>query len=589
MSVLALPSSDALLDRMVASVRYALQPIVTIRTGQVVGYEALMRGYQPLGFSDPLALIDAADRLGFLPALDQALRAKAVATFCRVPNCRDARLFYNLDLRVLRPGADDPAATLRLLASHGLGPVHLCLELSERHDDTAGALAAEAIRRYHGQSYRLALDDFGTGYSGLKLLYAHQPDVIKIDRFFISGIEGDHKKRLFVSTVVDLAHVLGIQVVAEGVETRDELETCRAIGCDMAQGYLIARPRLDVEAIPAAVREILSGFEERRRVPSDARFVRDEMERLPALPISLPMHDAFEAFRNNPQLTFFPVVDERGTALGIVRETDIKEYIYSTYGRDLMRNRSYGKALQQFVTRCPIVDINVGAERIVQLWSINQSAEGILVTEDGSYVGFLGAASLLRVVNEKNLASARDQNPLTRLPGNHTIAALVERALADGEVAWLLAYLDFDNFKPFNDKYGFRQGDRAILMFSELLHKHFADHAELIAHVGGDDFFLAAREADPVRFTDKVRRLLASFARDMESFYDQASRDAGYIEATDRKGRLRRFPLMTCSAALVVLEAGGPRPSPDGLSALIAETKRRAKRGDGLALASTAA
>src|ERR1035437_1973453 len=92
----------------------------------------------------------------------------------------------------------------------------VCFEISERHELIFCQETASAFNAYKRQAYKIAIDDFGTGFSGLSLLYHSEPDFIKIDRFFIAEIENNPKKRLFVSDVIKLAHVLGIQVIAEG-------------------------------------------------------------------------------------------------------------------------------------------------------------------------------------------------------------------------------------------------------------------------------------------------------------------------------------------------------------------------------------
>ena len=103
----------------------------------------------------------------------------------------------------------------------------------------------------------------------------------------------------------------------------------------------------------------------------------------------------------------------------------------------------------------------------------------------------LSAASLLRVINENSLAQARDCNPLTKLAGNSSIASYVSEACPNTAEDFVLAYMDLDNFKAFNDAYGFRQGDRAILLFAELMRKQFQQDNIFLGHVGGDDFFVA--------------------------------------------------------------------------------------------------
>ncbi|MCA1908712.1 MAG: diguanylate cyclase, partial [Magnetospirillum sp.] len=202
----------------------------------------------------------------------------------------------------------------------------------------------------------------------------------------------------------------------------------------------------------------------------------------------------------------------------------------------------------------------------------------IIIVDDMKYVGFLSAHSLLRVINEKNLAAARDQNPLTKLAGNNLIHEYVSEALGATDVEYVLAYFDFDNFKPFNDKYGFRLGDRAILLFAELLAKALPRDTSFPAHVGGDDFFGGFRR---MGFEESLRvasDLCTAFARDVESFYDDETRRQGHIVGQDRVGNIVRFPLMTVSAAIVHLPAGRPLFSVDDVSQLIAELKKSAKK-----------
>ena len=135
-----------------------------------------------------------------------------------------------------------PGNTIRLLEEYDLPPESICFEISERHELPFLQQTKELLNTYKNQNFKIALDDFGTGYSGLQLLYNAEPDIIKIDRFFIEGIAGDSRKKLFVSNIVSMAHILGIMVVGEGVETEVELTVCREIGCDLVQGYYISRP-----------------------------------------------------------------------------------------------------------------------------------------------------------------------------------------------------------------------------------------------------------------------------------------------------------------------------------------------------------
>ncbi len=576
--VRALPENDHWAG-LLARLDIAFQPIVNIHTGVCYGVEALLRNVGEAGFDSIRDFFDTCHALGVLEAVEEALREKAVAKFAAIPHHRVMRLFVNLDGRALEDGDGLPTRTVALLARHGIERDALVVELSERHHPVGApdelAVHVQPLRR-HG--FRLAIDDFGTGFSGLPLLYFAEPDVLKIDRFFLADIATDAKKRLFLSQIVHIAHLLGTVVVAEGVETEREYFVCRDIGCDLVQGWLIQHPTCACDELRLRYDRVEHLARQERRVAiSDQKLIGDQIAYIPPLTLDTGMEDVFQRFRHDKGATFFPVVDAAGEPQGIVREKDLKAYAYSPFGKELMCNKAFGRTLRDFVTRCPMADINSRAETVLQAFSAVEGTEGILILDDMKYVGFLSAPSLLRVINEKNLATARDQNPLTKLPGNTLIHEYVSEALADTGAEAVLAYFDFDNFKPFNDKYGFRLGDRAILLFAELLAKALPRDTCFIGHIGGDDFFAGFRGLGFEEAERQCVELVATFRRDVESFYDDDSRRRGGIAGHDRLGNAVTFPLMTVSAALVHLPAGRAAHTADEVSRLIAALKKDAK------------
>lgn len=288
----------------------------------------------------------------------------------------------------------------------------------------------------------------------------------------------------------------------------------------------------------------------------------------------------FEHFRENKNMTFFPVVDDMDEPLGIIREEDLKDFTYSRYGKDLLANVSYKRHLNEFIRPCPVADIHDNAERVLEKYSLSGTQEGIIVVENLRYVGFLTAASLLQVVNEKHLAMARDANPLSKLPGNHMVVEYVTDLVTDGDTEAVIAYFDFDNFKPFNDTYGFRQGDRAILLFAELLKKSFIADGVFLGHIGGDDFFAGWRGVGLDQARERLVDLRESFRHQVETFYDKDARDTGGIVAKDRGGVERVFPLLSVSIAVMHLKPGRAGITPDDLAQQIAVTKKESKRAD---------
>lgn len=225
---------EASFERMLQSLWTAYQPIVRARDGSLYGYEALLRSDEP-SLPHPGAILDAAERLGRLPDLGRAVRAAAASHMHKAPP--DALLFVNLHSRDLLDDtlfSDD--APLSAIASR------VVLEITERAslDDVADARARMAMLRARG--FRIAVDDLGAGYAGLTSFVTLEPEVVKLDMSLIRDIDQHATKRKLVSSVTALCHELGLLVVAEGVETRAELDGVLACGCDLIQGYFVAKP-----------------------------------------------------------------------------------------------------------------------------------------------------------------------------------------------------------------------------------------------------------------------------------------------------------------------------------------------------------
>jgi EAL domain-containing protein (putative c-di-GMP-specific phosphodiesterase class I) len=198
-----------------AGLTYAYQPIVNVHTGETWGFEALLRGTDLAGFASiPAFFADVHERDATLET-EAALMRLAVEGFVSFAAGAPVRLFFNVNDRAL----DDPAhhvALREVVRSHALPSARFGLDLSER-----GGLSLAHARELALWSDRplLAIDDFGTGAAGLRLLAESHPDIVKIDRTFIAGIDASQAKHAFLGQIVGLAHASGVLVIAEGVET----------------------------------------------------------------------------------------------------------------------------------------------------------------------------------------------------------------------------------------------------------------------------------------------------------------------------------------------------------------------------------
>jgi diguanylate cyclase (GGDEF)-like protein len=572
-----IPDTDWL--SRLSHIDFAFQPIVNIHTGVCYGYEALLRNYEAAGFKSIDEFFDQAYLDNALYPVELALREKAIEKFSRLEWKNHVKLFFNLDNRVLDTEDYKAGNTVNILKSNGLSQESVCFEISEKHELQNNKEVTGILNAYRTQGFKIAVDDCGTGFSGLKLLYYTKPDFIKIDRFFVQDITNDPHKRLFVSSIVNLAHVMGSIVVAEGVETKHEYYSCRNIGCDLIQGYLVQHPELNICKLQRHYEHIRDFSEKDRRSEKygDKKLIYTEMEYIEPVLNSGNVSDAFERFKAKKNFSFFPVVNNNNEPMGIISEKSFKDYTFSRFGAELLRNPAIGKNLNKFIAKYPIADIHTPVEKILEIYSHNENMEGIIIVDDMKYKGFLSARSLLKVLNEKNVAVARDQNPLTKLPGNTVIHEYVSKALHETDAHYFFVYFDLDNFKPFNDTYGFRRGDRVIMLFSELLRTWTQYTGRFAGHIGGDDFFMGVNGVGLEKVCSDVMQMTKQFRNDAESFYDPEAIEKGYIVAKDRNGNNAVFPLLTVSAVILALPAGRIVCSSEEISNLMAKNKKTAK------------
>jgi len=221
-----------------------LQPQVELATQRIIGAEALLRWHHPeLGMVGPDRFIPIAEESGLiLPLGDWVLqRACTLLHAWRAPGLSHLRLAVNLSARQchgpgLLPHLD------RMLHSHGIDPALLELEITESAAMQDPERSRALLIELRSRGIKVAIDDFGTGYSSLSYLKLFEIDRIKIDRGFVKDIESDPDDAVIVAATIALAHSLGLEVIAEGVETQAQRDFLRAKQCDEAQGYLFARP-----------------------------------------------------------------------------------------------------------------------------------------------------------------------------------------------------------------------------------------------------------------------------------------------------------------------------------------------------------
>ncbi|RSM73118.1 diguanylate cyclase [Actinoplanes sp. ATCC 53533] len=236
------------LERAELTLHY--QPTVDLRTGEIVGFEALVRWQHPTrGMIPPLDFIGIAEATGLIVPLGRWVLTEACrqAVAWGAGRTRRLKMAVNVSVRQFEHG-DLSAMVAEVLAETGMPVDQLCLEMTESVLLTDTDENLTQLQRLKALGVTLAMDDFGTGYSSLAYLRRYPMDILKIDRSFVDRLGGDREDEALVRTIVRLGRNLGMTTVAEGIEEAAQLAILRDLECDLAQGYFLSRPLPAAEA-----------------------------------------------------------------------------------------------------------------------------------------------------------------------------------------------------------------------------------------------------------------------------------------------------------------------------------------------------
>ena len=234
-------------ERALGTLWPAFQPIVHMRNRSVFGYEALLR-VEELSIPNPVAMLDAAERLNQLPRVLNAMAGKATQAFQQAH--QDWLLFMNLHPADIHDQVLlDPASAVYKMASR------VVLEVTEREALDSVRNVREQIAVLRRAGYRIAIDDLGAGYAGLTSFASLEPEFVKLDLSLIRDVHASKIKQNLIGSMVKLCHDMGVLVIAEGVETAEESAAILELGCDLQQGFHHGRPSRSFETPAYCMRE----------------------------------------------------------------------------------------------------------------------------------------------------------------------------------------------------------------------------------------------------------------------------------------------------------------------------------------------
>lgn len=536
------------------NVRALFQPVTDFANGTILAWEALARGPEGSPFHSPAMLFDFAEQSGKLFALERLCREKAIRNLG--PIAPGQKLFLNIHPKTMADPDFSHGSTLELLEEAGLTPENIVFEITERHSINEFALFHRTLDHYRSQGYLVAVDDAGAGYSGLTSVAQIRPEFIKIDMSLIQGIDKDPVKRALIETFVTFADKIGSKIIAEGIESQAQASCLIDIGVHYGQGFYLAKPAAPKPPLSLDTAYLRKPQEQPRLITSCLMPIGNLVEGAQTRRQGTLVPDAQHCFEVNRQHASIVVVDQdHSTPLGLIMEYQLNRQLSGQFGAALYSKRP----IEAIMDRHPlIVDEATPVEQTAKAAMLREKIKAyddIIVTRQGATLGVVTVQRLLNTLAHVQVEMAKGTNPLTGLPGNVTLEREVESNISACK-RFSIAYADLDNFKVYNDTYGFKNGDQVIKLAADVLDRCARRHGDPSAklfHIGGDDFVLLTRPEHVERICLAATRC---FKRLIRACYCQQDRQNKQVTATGRDGVERSYPLVSLSIG--ILEIGGP-------------------------------
>lgn len=486
---------EVLAGNMLSSV---FQPILDIRQQNLLGYEALVRGPVGSPLHTPAALFGAARADDDLLTLSLSCLQTAMQAFAHQK--LQGKLFVNISPRLLTLPAFQRERAFDYLAQVNLTPDQIIIELTEDDPVRDFQQVHDALLQYRAMGFQIAMDDMGQGFSSLRLWSALKPEFVKADKHFVTGVARDPVKLQFLKAMQALAESAGSAIIAEGIESPEDLRIVRELGIAYGQGFLIGIPSAQaVTVLPPQVS--LSLTDARIPVQPAARYrhameVRAEQFRRDDAPIS-PRASLLEAeaiFQAASHIHSLAVVDNH-QPVGVLARHHLREG-GGNNGRkrhDPRGDESGSLSVQDVMQEDPIiVDAALSLSQLADLLAKavpQQLTDGFIIKRHGKFFGMGVINDVLRVLNESNQSAARYANPLTLLPGPVPINQRIERLLAS-RVGFKVCAAEIYPMKGFNDSFGFEAGDELIRAAADSFVHALDVDLDFVGHFYGNRFLL---------------------------------------------------------------------------------------------------
>lgn len=558
------------------------QPIIDLKSGDFIGFEGLIRGPADSALHSPINLFCAAEQQGLSLEIEMLSRQIVLTAFAaqNLPG----KLFLNVSPKVLSQPNFKNGLTLEFMRELQLDPARVVIEITENQPTFDFNEMRSGLLHYRSMGFHIAIDDLGEGFSTLRLWSELRPDFIKIDMHFVQGVDRDPIKLQFLKSIQSIAKSCGTRVIAEGVETEAELKTVKNLGIAFGQGYFIARPS---HTPPLLADQATSRVINATKIALFPQYTSGTQAQVTAQAMLAYVEAAspetsnaqiFARFSADSALRVIPIV-KGGKPLGLLNRHRFMNCYNNAQQNDSLSTQSCQHLL---MTEPLLVDKSMPIEELSQFLVEAEGHhldDGFIVTEQGRYLGIASGQNLLRELTRMHQEAARYADPLTLLPGKVPIQKHIESLLRT-HLPFVACCCDLNNFKPFNQVYGYDKGDEMLQLGGRVLSSVCDAKKDFIGHLGCDHFILLMQSPD---WKSRCERALNHFAQTAQVMFDAAHLSAGGYQQLDRAGNLQFFNLPRLSIGAVAV-MDGQFMSHHEVSAAINAANRQAKQLSGNSL-----
>ncbi|WP_027338751.1 GGDEF domain-containing protein [Halonatronum saccharophilum] len=521
------------------NVRTLFQPIINLHNGNLLGYEALSRGPKGSLLEGAFNLFSAAKKFDKLMEIEELCRNKALDRFGKFK--LDCKLFINIDPMVIYQF--NQRSKEKLLLSKG----NIVIELTEKTSIDNFERFSLELEDLKKKGYKVAIDDAGSGYSGLQSIVSISYNYIKLDMSLVRDIDKNMIKYYLLKSLVKFARDIGAKVIAEGIETKEELRVLMDLGVDYGQGYLISRPS-NLPKSELAIRDYIIKERMLTKVKDD-NIIGSIATKGATLSIDDKIREAVALFEKDSTLQNIVILKETKPC-GLLTRNRLYSKLGTRYGYSNYIDKKVGLIMNKEPL---VVDKNRSIESVARLImdrDLEEVYDSVIVSDGSKYYGDLAVKNILDKLSKLQIERAKRRSPLTGLPGNLSIEEEISNRILFNQPLSVL-YIDIDNFKPYNDSYGYKKGDDVITFTADILKKtlmDFGDKSDFVGHIGGDDFVIVTTpEKDEVISQELIKRFNNGIGR----FFNEEDINKGYILSTSRSGKEYKAPLITISIAIV--------------------------------------